>query len=442
MLKKIRTISAALMLLCGMAACLPEYNTQHDINIARFYFRASDTAPDINSIEFAVDTVAMTITNADSLAFTSSLAQVVPVIECYSVPSAIAINGVEWNQTDTLDLSVQPVKVTIIGSDKVTSCDYTLTINQHKVDPDSIIWTNMGEMFAGLSGADDIYDIYAVQAGNRCYMAASSSQGGVMIVSDNGNDWEVSAEYDENINIRTMNVLFAADDLSSGRLFAIGDNQVYEWSENKWTVSKQADENYACLDVLGSVDGRLAVLVRNEQDNLLYIMELDNGQWIIHDTPLYANDFPVAGSAKISNAGVPFLLGGCNASGGYVGTVYSSMDLSYWTNLLTSATDFGFGNRAEAAAFFVDGKWFLSGGLTADGSTSTDMYYSADNCYSWNAVPAKQTLPQEYGARRGVSAFVSADENIWLVGGRAEGDVYPKLDLWRGRMNKSDFLIR
>ena len=123
MLKKIRTISAALMLLCGMAACLPEYNTQHDINIARFYFRASDTAPDINSIEFAVDTVAMTITNADSLAFTSSLAQVVPVIECYSVPSAIAINGVEWNQTDTLDLSVQPVKVTIIGSDKVTSCD-------------------------------------------------------------------------------------------------------------------------------------------------------------------------------------------------------------------------------------------------------------------------------------------------------------------------------
>lgn len=437
MLKKIRTISAALMLLCGMAACLPEYNTQHDINIARFYFRASDTAPDINSIEFTVDTVAMTITNADSLAFASSLAQVVPVIECYSVPSAIAINGVEWNQTDTLDLSVQPVKVTIIGSDKVTSCDYTLTINQHKVDPDSIIWTNMGEMFADLSGADDIY---AVQAGNRCYMAASSQQGGVMIVSENGNDWELSAEYDENINIRTMNVLFTAD-VSSGRLFAIGDNQVYEWSENKWAVSKQADENYACLDVLGSVDGRLAVLVRNEQDNLLYIMELDNGQWIIHNTPLYANDFPVAGAAKISNAGVPFLLGGCNASGGYVGTVYSSMDLSYWTNLLTSATDFGFGNRAGAAAFFVDGKWFLSGGLMADGSTSADMYYSADNGYSWNAVPAKQALPQEYGARQGVSAFVGTDENVWLIGGFTSDGVL-STDLWQGRMNKSDFLIR
>lgn len=441
MLKKIRTISAALMLLCGMAACLPEYNTQHDINIARFYFRASDTAPDINSIEFTVDTVAMTITNADSLAFSSSLIKVVPVIECYSIPSSIAINGVEWNQTDTLDLSSQPVTITIVGSDKVTSCDYVLTVNQHKVDPDSVIWTNRGDVFAECASASDLY---AIPAGDRCYLAVSNADaGGSMYVTENGLDWTKLSDYGCDINIRTINVLYSVQDGSSAaRLFAIGDNQVYEWSENKWAVSKQADENYACLDVLGSVDGRLAVLVRNEQDNLLYIMELDNGQWIIHNTPLYANDFPVAGAAKISNAGVPFLLGGCNASGGYVGTVYSSMDLSYWTNLLTSATDFGFGNRAGAAAFFVDGKWFLSGGLMADGSTSADMYYSADNGYSWNAVPAKQALPQEYGARQGVSAFVSADENIWLVGGRAEGDVYPKLDLWRGRMNKSDFLIR
>lgn len=439
MLKKIRTISAALMLLCGMAACLPEYNTQHDINIARFYFRASDTAPDINSIEFAVDTVAMTISNADSLAFTSSLAQVVPVIECYSVPSAIAINGVEWNQTDTLDLSSQPVTITIVGSDKVTSCDYVLTVNQHKVDPDSVIWTNRGDVFAECASASDLY---AIPAGDRCYLAVSKADaGGSMYVTENGLDWAKLSDYGCDINIRTINVLYTVQDgNSAARLFAIGGNAVYEWGGNEWILSKDAVADYSYIDVVGGTDGKLAVLTRNEQDGLFYMMILENGQWSIEQTPQYL-DFPVSGAGKFSNGDIPYLIGGRGSAGNYLGTIYSSYDLSYWTNLLTSASGFDFGNRANAAVFYLDGKIYLYGGAMSDANVSSDMYCSADNGFSWNRASAKQNLPGEYGARQGASAFVGTDENVWLVGGFTSDGVL-STDLWQGRMNKSDFLIR
>lgn len=438
---KIAVVLALPLMAAGLASCFPEPSTQHDINISSFYFRSCDTAPDINSITFTVDTVSLTISNSDSVAYTSSLTKVLPVITCYSTPSAIYVNGSKWNQKDTLDLSSQPTTITIVGSDKSTSCDYVLTINKHQVDPDSIIWTRTGDSFFDFT---DAADVYGLQSDHTFYISVKkSSGGGTMYSTTNGNDWNKIADYEDNISIRTMNIRKTASDSKGGCLYAISEDNttVYGWNDGAgaWESQYEAGEGIKLLDISGSANGTLSVLCSDNNTGQRKFLFFDGSEWKMSETPVDAA-IPVYGAAKTYITGVPYLIGGETGNGDFSGNVMSSEDGYYWINLLNQGSDNNFGKLSEGAVFLLDGEIFILGGKTADGVNDA-LFCSYDNGYSWQKVDSNQAMSAEYGKRHGACAFSSEDENIWIIGGFDENGNLMQ-DIWRGRMNKSDFIIR
>lgn len=446
-MQRLKIIAIAAACLAVMASsCKKEPSSQHSIQIATLTFRTSTTAPDISSTSFTVDTLNYLVYNSDSLLYSSKLTKVLPVITCYSSPSTIAINGVAWNQTDTLDLSAGTAQITIVGSDEVTSCTYTLNINKHKVNPDSIVWTKISDSYIDLSGASDIY---GMPVDSDFYAAVSlTAGGGSMYSTRDGSNWNKLADYSTEINIRTMNTALLYGDNGSlyQRLYAIGSGStpsLYYWDKAgaKWIELISQVENYVFKEVMGSADTTLTLLTQDSGTGLLYLAKINPNlaepEFYVDSQPTY-DKLPVSGAAKLSRNGVPYLIGGYDATSALLGSVYSRNG-GDWTDIVTPKHQYPFGRRARAAVFYVEGATFLLGGAT-EGSTAIDLYYSYDSGFNWTAGTTAQKTFGEYNAVSGSTAFVTGN-NIWVIGGF---DASGKLNaaLWKGRMNKSDFIKR
>lgn len=433
-------MSKRVTLFCGLAiiistlfsACLTEPSTSEMAHIQSFYFNKNDAAPDISNIAFTVDTTNLIIYNIDSVAYNSDISKIVPVVVGYGSISGITVNEISWNQKDSLDFS-KDVSISITAADKKTSHTYNVVVNKHKLNPDSIVWTKTIEAIAQI---ENIKAAQAFYIENKLFYAIQSENHSDIYLADTESNWTsyISSPIEfkvRSITVRENDIVMLTND---------GD-KMYSWNPTtkEFEQLSASPDGHQIKDLIGYINNTIwAISIMNDINTIL---NYNNNEWSeISDPSIELSEFPVEASTKMQwNNRMPYLLGGINSSGLLQNCVFSSDNGNYWTNLIKSP-DYGFGKRKNAAAIYIDNKIFIFGGNDGDKIIKT-TYVSQDNGFSWQNALEYQNLPNTYTEREGLSAIVDKQNYIWLIGGRDKNGSFCT-DVWKGRINKFDFILQ
>ncbi|MCQ2361249.1 MAG: DUF6242 domain-containing protein [Paludibacteraceae bacterium] len=420
-------------------------NTYHDVNIKKFSFRTSTLAPDIKGIVFIVDTINNQIYNIDSVSYTSDITKVVPVVTCYSTPSEIRINDNVWNQTDSLNVTA-PFKLTIVGQDKKTVRNFTVTVCKHVVDQDKITWASLTP-----SGIDDgLKAGKALYKWNHIILIGEDASGKNQVYSS---PYAVSFEWqgtlENTIAVKTLYAPKASDVPDS--LFALtpdGGSLVVISSDLVEKVYKMPD-GVKAIDIIGEhkSDGILLLADKGGQKLLYKYFE---GAVTASSGTLPAG-FPTLGSSAkcallldaptIKNVVESYVIGGKTDGNDFVRNVFSTDNGWYWTSVVKEPlSSFCFEGLNSAAAVWYDKRLFLYGGRNKDGLSPT--YVSSDNGFSWRLARASECLPQSSVLATDISVISdSDDEYMYAVCGNDESGVF-KIQCFCGRAVHKDFILK
>ena len=154
-------LSACFSLLIGtLASCNKKTETEEEIYmpassvaVTGFSLKSkSGTAVKLDSVFFSIDLTQGVIFNADSLPVGTDVTKLVPVISYVSSASAVTLTqsggryegeiDYKTNPSDSVDFSGKVV-LKITAEDKTTSRSYNIKVNVHKVEPDSLMWTDL-----------------------------------------------------------------------------------------------------------------------------------------------------------------------------------------------------------------------------------------------------------------------------------------------------------
>ena len=142
----------------GFVACNSDSDdidtSSSNVMVSGFSLVENDSVlANLDSVFFTIDLVNAKIYNADSLPYGTDVSRLVTNITTNGssvaelhVPrpgqSDTIINYLK-NSTDSINFSNGPVKFHIVALDKKTSRDYTISVNVHKVKPDSLFWNKL-----------------------------------------------------------------------------------------------------------------------------------------------------------------------------------------------------------------------------------------------------------------------------------------------------------
>lgn len=155
MLKKIAFYIIIAATAMGFVACNEESDepttVSANVMVTSFTLNANDSVLDnLDSVFFTIDLVNAKVFNADSLPYGTDVSHLVVNIGTYgssvaelSIPrpgqSDSIVNYLK-NSTDSIDFSNGPVKLHLVALDGTSQRDYTISVNVHKVKPDSLFW--------------------------------------------------------------------------------------------------------------------------------------------------------------------------------------------------------------------------------------------------------------------------------------------------------------
>lgn len=155
MLKKIAFYIIIAATAMGFVACNEESDepttVSANVMVTSFSLNANDSVLDnLDSVFFTIDLVNAKVFNADSLPYGTDVSRLVVNIGTYgssvaelSIPrpgqSDSIVNYLK-NSTDSINFSNGPVKLHLVALDGTSQRDYTISVNVHKVKPDSLFW--------------------------------------------------------------------------------------------------------------------------------------------------------------------------------------------------------------------------------------------------------------------------------------------------------------
>ena len=128
-------------------------NTSSSVAVYSFKLAKDDSVlAHLDTVFFSIDLVKGEIFNADSMPYGTCTERLVPVIRLLDGVSRCELTSVDaegketvhnyvTNSTDSVDFSNGPVKLSIVSPDGLTSKDYQIKVNVHKVKSDSLVWT-------------------------------------------------------------------------------------------------------------------------------------------------------------------------------------------------------------------------------------------------------------------------------------------------------------
>lgn len=423
-MNRLTTWFVAIMAVAVLNSCLDSNKTTTEISdkavITQFTLKGNET---VESYSFTIDSDSMVIYNSDSITCGTSLDSLYAII----TPTFYKVwvnDTIDLYMFDTLWMNFEnPVTYTVVASDKKTEATYTLKVNRHTVDPDTMVWSGVTtEVFAGVSQSERAFHI-----GEKLLYMAQIDNTIIVRSSENGSIWDDVAVSGLPASVTEADMEHL---VSTGtKVYLEIDNQVYS-SENGTQWSK--------MDITGTIDRLLffmndnlyAVAVNSDSQQLL---RLDNNTWTTIST--LPTSFPTTGEA-VTVAPSPtgtyrvFVVGGINAQGNYLNSVWSTENGTYWSDL-TSGTNQFTPRTAAAIAQYAD-HIMLFGGHDAEGKIIKTEMWSKDYGMTWQSMDStKKALPQLYVRRYGLSAVATPDGYLFLIGGRASADTQIA-DVWRG----------
>ena len=380
-----------------------------NVAVTSFKLKANkDVMANLDSVFFTIDLEHGVIYNADSLPKGTAINKLVPNISYSSyITSASIIMKGGTTRNDTVDYVKNPgdsidftgnVSLVIATANDEMKKTYTLKVNVHQQEPDSLVWNEMA-----------VAQLPSRMSSPRNQKTVDINGKAVSLIEENDGSMTISTSDDLYNNIWTKNALtlpFQADvrslTASSAALYLL-DTSGNLYSSTDGTTWAATCETWNKI-IGGYTD--TVIGLKTSSKGLCYAQyPLQN-----LDERAVAEGFPVSGhsnfvthSNKWTSSPVGFFCGGVKADGTLSDAVWA-FDGSNWINL--SQEEFPSLKGASLIHYYTFRQttssvpvptelevWMLLGGENADGSFNRTLYISYDNGVNWRKGDTLLQLP-------------------------------------------------
>ena len=420
-----RLLFIPLLLVLILSACkkndISSYTNPH---IERFYFNEHSKIKGIENLTFTIDTISGLIINKDSAAFNCNFSKVVPVVSTYETLSSIAINGITWNKSDTLDMR-KPITITTVAGNKKRTATYTVKINKHTVEPDSIVWSE------SIINENNITSIKAESYNNKVYLFFTNNKGETKIYSASSeeNFTQIYSQTDLDLN-------FSKSTVHNEKCFATSTDNKSLYYINLADIASgfssiELPENSEIVDLWGIINGKLFATIKSD---VLEYMSYDGNAWAKEDCNVL-DELNTVGSAKICNNNSLFIISG-NLNGNLTNNVLSTQDGNYWINTINQSDTLLYQPVQNACVIDYYDYFYLLGGTNQNGEIGK-YYYSRNDGYTWQPLKSYQVPSGNFSCKENISGC-SLGDYIYIANCSNSSNI----EIWKGKINKADFIIK
>lgn len=482
-----------LVVACNKDSNEEPYQTSTDVAVTSMSLKKdAKILTGIDSVFFSIDLQRGLIFNADSLPKGTDITRLIPVISYPSSVSSAIITMTDGdyktgdidyksNPSDSVDFSGKVI-LKLVAQDGMTTKDYQIKVNVHKMEPDSLWWDKMA-ITKLPSRLENPVNQRTITFNDYVTSLIQESDGSYTISKTENpanNDWS-KQRVDLNFipDIRsfsaTDNALYILD--REGNLYVSNDAENWEPTGSKW------------LTIIGGYSEMLLGL-RQDEGSIVhthYPLLSDLSETVIED------DFPISGFSnfytsknKWSLAPIGIICGGETQNGTLISQTWG-FDGNNWAKLsnhtppaVKGGTLIPYYIHKQTSTMWITDEYsvcFFVGGVKSDGSLNHDLYLSYDNGVNWfvgssliqmpeyipcmknadnvivnvklsgniepkgwSAMPSHK-LPSWYKLKTNINGYDVTWEcpYIYLIGGEdAENNLYDTI--WRGVINRLAFI--
>jgi hypothetical protein len=443
-----------------------EERTFYSANIGKFSFDAHDTCPYIQNYVFnidqyhgiASDTTTGIIQNLDSLPYGSVVNSLYPNVTFQSTNGNIYINDSLWEDGDSIDFS-SPVVIKNTSYDGLFTKAYTVFINVHQVDPDSMSLEPMTNVLPGVASKNKILEangmvldyVPAVGGGLHLFRSADTCKTWTSPV--------VSGLVGE-MNLSSISTFGSKYYITSKNHLSYRSDDGLSWT----TISPVASDGLPVkvLTLYGEIRKKysndvepsaLIGMLLSASGDTCFGRSTDGITWSL-GSKIPANfpftDYAQIKSATVTNVQYYTVAGGVDASGMLTAGVWSTEDGKSWISVNDGSVSFNtIPMRKNASLFQYNSFLVLFGGLDASGTLQKDLKVSPDHGKTWKDADDNWAFFKMNSGLSGAGVYVQHipdlvfdkdREFIWILGGtRSDGasDI-----IWKGFLNKMVFARR
>lgn len=415
---------ATLLIVGALTSCLKEdVVLKSSPHVKSFRFEHHTAAPNIETIQFTIDTINCVIFNEDSVGYGYDLSKLKPTIQFTGTPKEIKMNGNYWSGEDSIDFR-QPVSMYILSQNKKSEATYTITVNQHRVNPDEIVWKNPVLLNSHATS------FKATSTEQAAYVFAYSQQGETClytVYSNTGTQWQQIANFESAFSIISLASL-------NNQLYAINQegNTLLRFNQNQWDAVATFTEG-TITQLIGSLKNKL--WMQGQHSNTPLLISYNEHQLQIEEQSTLPTQFASEGATALQTPYGLYLIGG-ELDGTSQNCILSSDNGYYWTNILNQTGKYSITPRYNAICAYYNHHIFVMGGYN-NHQVVTNNYTSSNNGYSWDNIPSYQQLPDAFYFQEGACATVF-NNNLYVFNKPNSGQ--NGLEVWEGRIRIVDFI--
>ena len=399
----------------------------------------SDSVPLLDSVVFTIDQRNGMIFNYDSMPYQTVIIDSVNIAYISgagtdNVQNITNGDSIWVKNGDSISISA-PQTLKVYALDGKTTKTYTLQLNIHQVDPDSVQYVQIASGLSFLQAEDT-----KTVAFNNQFLTYSRIDNQIQLYSSSDAvNWTLQSFSGLPANAVIQGIYSNGD-----HLFAYTDDgELYIDSiGNQWKLANKPS-SIKVKSILGYLSASpnnpegLSLIVKVDTINTFALVDKNFTQWNYNTTAI-PSDFPLSGFSNYSYQQMYLsrinVFGGVSANGLAQNATWATSDGRYWAKL---SNDNNALPLLEGANVFYYGKgfWLING--KSENDYNKDVYYSPDGGITWQLQPEKCRLPEDYLGRFGASLVMSQDNKQFYIFGGKQTDILP--EVWRGFLNKMQF---
>lgn len=341
---------------------------------------------------------------------------------------------VEWNGSDSIDFSIPSYpRFMITAANGSTKKTYSLDLRVHKINPDTLVWTNITALRQPSSIKrqkvflkDDMFYSFAEDNGSLYLYEAGKN-------SSSWDKTEISGLNASTINLKSLT-------LYKDNYYVIDNSQNGYMSSDGINWSRKGGNIYSILGVLPAAtenkDSLLVMVKDAEKYYFAKTIDLENLVIVteISGVPNYLesnSEFPLEGFSAVTNFdrknlnnNILSITGGTSINGQQTNLSWIfQVDEDNVLRMAANQMNYVFPANSDLTTYIYDGYlWAL---------TQNTLYKSASWGYKW----LKTEELEQFDSRipRGEKSVVVDNENyVWVF----SGILYIDNPVWKGRINK------
>lgn len=449
-LKQITKLLFAILIVYGLSSCnsdSTDYTATSASSDAQIYsfkisakpYTKEDTInyPIMANTRFSIDQFKASIYNTDSLPYKTTLRNVYASVGFgSSSPSKLQViypdSIVDWNGTDSLDFSTVP-KIKVTAADGSASIEYSIDVRIHKVDPDTLTWSEIKTLEQASSIKkqktllidNKTFYTFSIDTDNKLYLhSADKATAYKPRVAISGLDAN---------KIRLESITYF-----NNQFYAVDtDNKAYSADKNGLVWNKKQDNIVNIVGILPATNSAndILLVIAKSADDLYLARTSDMNNLVYEKNPINEN-FPTVDFTSATNydrtninSSILAVTGGEDQNNTISNLTWSvQLDDNNAIRVISNQRHSVFAGTKGIVTFLYDSYLYAL--------VNNQFYKSASYGSKWTTAPNKEILDSKIPKASQQSVIVDEDNYIWIFGGIKDTGGASVQSVWRGRLNR------